>query len=907
MARGRKNPDPNRAKADATWQKTLDAQRKIDAEKVEAIEKWIASNEDLWNQLSDVQRATLADIGNMASETEVLTAKSQEFADIAKDINDEMLTMGVTSTTLLGLTESITESWSRYNDYIEDGSKRALRLAGIMAGVADTHKQMVANIHLIGTEEFQNLNLSRQIAKAKAEGAEEDVDTLRGIQIHQKQLERMNDTIKETGDLLKQPFEAIDTFISDIPIIGKLMSKLFPVGQWGEDFADEFMASAGTSAKDWFIGKMDVGAMVEDEATDGIDNNTVGVGENTISQNQNTQALMVLTDTLSSVEGRTPETPDIAEAQQVEGLETSTEKVGSIDTFAGPIQMTLTGPVQMIVQRISDILATGGEIGAGGNNLLGGGTGIGLPAVEQPLQLTEGTPLALPEPSPTEEEFFKAGLTEGSIFTHLSNVGEVAQKIAEGIKGAFGGGTGGGKEGAGMEGTPDVGGTEDMAENIGKGKEGMKEMDGLGGKLGKKWGTMSTTGKMFAGTVAAVGIGLTGWVVSMFKFTRELGFAMDELPATAVLFKDETSALAEEFGTLRDVNNQLLFDMWKQKMLHGVAVGDMAKILKLQTRITGVTNEMAIEQQSKWMKEFKKEGLAASKVMEDMAQNADFIAMGTKGMGDNMKDAAIFAGKMGTSMSDIDTVATSLLDISASLTAEAELQALTGKSINLDKARLLAYEQNYVGMAEEVKSQLGGQHAWSQMTRIEREAIGELLNLQGSSLANFVTAQVKSNEAAKEGFSTWGMYGAMVLGILGAALAAIPGIGWKQLGMMVLGGAVGTGLGYSIASLAQSKFKAMEAGDVKSEAGGVTQVSTAEGGLWNVSDNDETVIAPNAIATMERGLQGPPVVNVDMKQVTDELKPELQNIVAAVVQRGEEAKEQARKQKRVTEDSGKSR
>ncbi len=116
---------------------------------------------------------------------------------------------------------------------------------------------------------------------------------------------------------------------------------------------------------------------------------------------------------------------------------------------------------------------------------------------------------------------------------------------------------------------------------------------------------------------------------------------------------------------------------------------------------------------------------------------------------------------------------------------------------------------------------------------------------------------------------------------------------------------MGVGIGYGIGATAEAAFGT--AGDIKSEAGGITQVSTAEGGLWNVSDNDETVIAPNAIATMERGLQGPPVVNVDMKQVTDELKPELQNIVAAVVQSTEERKEQARRQKRATEDSGKSR
>ena len=69
MARGRKNPNP---KQDQDWKKALEAQRKIDAQKVEAIEDWIESNKDLWDKLSDVQRAQIADIDNMASKTEVL-------------------------------------------------------------------------------------------------------------------------------------------------------------------------------------------------------------------------------------------------------------------------------------------------------------------------------------------------------------------------------------------------------------------------------------------------------------------------------------------------------------------------------------------------------------------------------------------------------------------------------------------------------------------------------------------------------------------------------------------------------------------------------------------------------------------------------------------------------------------
>jgi hypothetical protein len=933
MARGRKNPNPK--KTDTGWKKILDQQRADHGEKVEAIEDWIESNKDLWEKLSDVQRAQIADIDNMASKTEVLKQSSTEFLSISKEIGEEIRSQTTSNKTLLNLAKGLEDSWGRYNAEVNKGTKQGNRNAAIILGVVDSTKSMMANLDSIGTLEFINLNLSRDIAKAKAAGLTEEVENLKLLQKHSDMLKRMHDQITETADLLKQPFTAIDTWIKQIPIFGNLLSKMIPFDKWGEDLAAEFTAKAGEGAKSWFLGATGTEEATpeieaQQEAAEATKENTDGMSENTASQDNNTEALKVLKDAISTGEGQF--SGDIAKAQtagldeEAENLKqhseiaTETEALAVIPptepvppaiteaTLGGPVAMTLTGPVQMIIEKISEILTPSPTVDK---------TKEVFPErqreTEEPLLLEAKASVPKEEPllleagdlaQEGEQDFYQAGLREGSIFTHISNWRDIADSIKDSFTGDKGGKGEGGVEGVKAE----AEGVDDVVSNAVPDEEDLGMMDKMkqkAGDLGDRWGKMSGTMKGVTVGAAALGAAMVGWVISTIKFTRELGFAQGELPATAVLFKDETAALAEEFGTLRDVNDELLLDMWIQKMLHGVAVTDMAKIAKLQGNITGLSKEMAIEEQAKWMKEFKKEGLAANKVMADMAQNADFIAMGSKGMGENMKEAAAYAGKMGTSMSHLETVATALLDYSSSITAEAELQALTGKSINLDKARTLAYEQEYAAMAEEVKSQLGGEYAWSQKTRLEREQIGELLNLQGADLANFVTAQADANKETESGFSTWGKYGMMVLGVLGAALAVIPGAGWAALGMMAVGGGIGAGIGYGIGATAEAAYNT--AGDVRSEAGGVTQISTAEGGLWNLSDNDETAVGPNVLDTMKRGEQGPPIVNVDMKQVTDALVPEIKNMVGLLSMRNEEARDQAKRQKRATEDSGKTR
>jgi len=407
------------------------------------------------------------------------------------------------------------------------------------------------------------------------------------------------------------------------------------------------------------------------------------------------------------------------------------------------------------------------------------------------------------------------------------------------------------------------------------------------------------TGKLGIGAIA-VGTAIAGWAVSTFNFARELGVGFGELNAGALLFKEETKAVLDEFGSLRDVSNSLLFSMKWQAFWSGAQAADLAKVMMLQESITGLSKEQASEQNAKWMKEFINDGLAAGKVMADIASHADLFADYAKDGGENMKEAAKQAAGMGLSLDATASVADKLLDWESSIAAEMEASVLLGRQINFDKARQLAYSGDLAAMMKEVKIQAGGEAEFAKMSVVQRRSLGDAIGLSGANLAEFVKTQGASNKAQGAGVGKWAMWGAIILGVLGAIAGAliVTGVGLGILGGMATGAVVGGALGAGIFAAAAG-VKNMAAGDVMSPAKGKTQISTKEGGLYNLSKNDDVMAAPNLMGSMNNQQQS--IVNID----NSKMESKLDAVISLLAKQptSELVTDQARRQKSATESA----
>lgn len=110
---------------------------------------------------------------------------------------------------------------------------------------------------------------------------------------------------------------------------------------------------------------------------------------------------------------------------------------------------------------------------------------------------------------------------------------------------------------------------------------------------------------------------------------------------------------------------------------------------------------------------------------------------------------------MGLTLEDTKKIAGSLLDFEQSISSELEAELLTGKNINLEKARAYALNRDYVNLGKEIIKQGLTSAELSKMNTIQLEAQAKVFGLNGDELVNMVQKQEEfnalSDKAAKAG------------------------------------------------------------------------------------------------------------------------------------------------------------
>lgn len=138
--------------------------------------------------------------------------------------------------------------------------------------------------------------------------------------------------------------------------------------------------------------------------------------------------------------------------------------------------------------------------------------------------------------------------------------------------------------------------------------------------------------------------------------------------------------------------------------ISGLEAGNLAATLMT---ITGVSGEGAIENAKAADELARASGVAPGKVLKDITANAKTQAKFFAGNAKLLREQAVQAAKIGASLQQVGLTATALLDIENSLTKQFELQAYTGKEINADRARQLAFAGKTAEAAQVLIEEMG--------------------------------------------------------------------------------------------------------------------------------------------------------------------------------------------------------
>jgi hypothetical protein len=151
--------------------------------------------------------------------------------------------------------------------------------------------------------------------------------------------------------------------------------------------------------------------------------------------------------------------------------------------------------------------------------------------------------------------------------------------------------------------------------------------------------------------------------------------------------------------------------------------------------------------------------LSAKQIIDGIAKTSKAVLINFKGSDSALGAAIIRATKLGTTLDTINKQGESLLDFESSIAKEFEAQLLTGKNINLTKARELALMGDTRGLMEELNKQNVKLADYEKMNVIARKAFAEAIGLSTEELSKQLIEQDKAKKlGAEQGVSAQEQY-----------------------------------------------------------------------------------------------------------------------------------------------------
>ena len=108
------------------------------------------------------------------------------------------------------------------------------------------------------------------------------------------------------------------------------------------------------------------------------------------------------------------------------------------------------------------------------------------------------------------------------------------------------------------------------------------------------------------------------------------------------------------------------------------------------------------------------------------------------------------ANALGMELEQVAKVGETLLGFEESIQAELEAELLTGKQLNLERARLLALTGDYEGLSKEIAEQAGSFSEFSAMNVIQQQKLAQAFGMSADELSNMLIDQEALGKTAEE-------------------------------------------------------------------------------------------------------------------------------------------------------------
>jgi hypothetical protein len=276
-----------------------------------------------------------------------------------------------------------------------------------------------------------------------------------------------------------------------------------------------------------------------------------------------------------------------------------------------------------------------------------------------------------------------------------------------------------------------VSGFQKFKERAEEAKNLMAEISQQTMDFGRSLGMSSSMAAKVAGSAKAIG-GAMG-------MTREQSVASAE-------------AIYGQLQGVEKLSDKTMKTFMKLNVHGGIAAETLGRMYTM-SKLTGASAGLVannIAKTSQEMIKTQKVNVSMKTVMNDVANVSNRMLLSSRGYSKPIVSAVIAAKKLGIEMSKVEDIANSLLNIEDSIGAEMEAELLTGKELNLEKAREAALNGDNEALMAALAEQGITAADYGKMNRIQQEALGKALGMSGEEMAKMLVTQ-KQNEATNQG------------------------------------------------------------------------------------------------------------------------------------------------------------
>ena len=205
--------------------------------------------------------------------------------------------------------------------------------------------------------------------------------------------------------------------------------------------------------------------------------------------------------------------------------------------------------------------------------------------------------------------------------------------------------------------------------------------------------------------------------------------------------------LASAFGATNGFSEQQLKDqilLTKQMGFTGEEVAGIQQLALANNKTAKDVTNSVIKQTATLAKQTGIQ-FDNKKIIGEVAKVSGQLSANYKNDPALIAKAVVQANKLGLTLEGAANASSKLLDFESSIQNELEAELLTGKDLNLEKARLLALNGDAAGAAAEMLGQVGSLSEFQNMNVLQQEALAKAVGMTAGELANSLRQQENLN------------------------------------------------------------------------------------------------------------------------------------------------------------------